>query len=762
MSAIPEELSGAGEGRGERGRALPALAGLAVLVLLSGLAWLGWGWLREPEEARPLLRDALERRFAAFEQQARRLELEAERRERRLQDLERVHRGLREDLLALRERLATIDRSLESLARRSQRAGELPVLLELEHLLAAAELRERALGDRRGAIALLAAAEELLRSRPEAALIELREMLAEDRRRLERLGAAAARAAAERRIAELLALAPALRGLDEERPGVGRGTTLRRAPRPAGARGARRRAPRADPSRAGRPPAFRARASPALGRGADRRRGGLRPRPGAAARAARGAFPSRGGGDAARPRAGRGARSAAAAGHRGGLPGARPAAGAGPPRAGAGSGARRPAPRDRAVSAYLRLLGLLLLGAAGAFAAQLLLEDPGSVRILFRGWRIELTAVTALALLAAALAAVAILVAAWGAARRIGQRRVMARAARGALALLEERHAEAERSLAGVPLRSPLGPPARIAAARAARARGLAERAERLLAPLAADPDFALRIRAERAAWLLRAGAHAEAIALLEGDRHRLSPAARRIACPGPGRKRPRGAGARAAARSWPARSAPSASRPWSSASGRRRSPRPRIARRSSSAGGGRRRRCAASRRWSWSGPSVSPSSAPKREAADEIEELHRQALGRSPGAALRAARVGAAGAPAPRSPSPGWRPIRSVRRRSPRSGCCAAPRSSGARPRTACVARSRPGPGPRPGRSSPGSTSSRTTATARCSVCRTPSPPCVSQGGLKPPARLLRRVQPEPERELRSAYGLPHLAGDA
>ncbi len=209
---------------------------LAVLLMLSGAlaVVLLASWWRSGERAAagagiPSEEDALaarlRQRIEAIEAQSSAWEAAARRREDRLADLERVHRGLREELLALRDRLETVDRMVETLLKRQQGSGARAALAELDHLLAAAELRDRVLLDRQGALALLRAARDLAGQRPEPVFVEVERAISADLGWLERHHPDPGRAALSRRLAELSALVPSLTHRDsEERSDSGRET----------------------------------------------------------------------------------------------------------------------------------------------------------------------------------------------------------------------------------------------------------------------------------------------------------------------------------------------------------------------------------------------------------------------------------------------------------------------------------------------------------------------------------------------------------
>ncbi len=178
----------------------------------------------------------------------------------------------------------------------------------------------------------------------------------------------------------------------------------------------------------------------------------------------------------------------------------------------------------------LALLLLLAVGAVGALLGQWLIEDPGSVRILVRGWRIEMSAVTAAILLVVAILALLLLLTMLRLPRAIARQMVLRRAAQGARAMLEERHREAVRKLARLPSSSPLALPALIAAARCAAASGRDAYAESLRERALHLEGGEALVRTERAAALLRSGRPAEAVRLLQTNEGPVaSPAAKRV-----------------------------------------------------------------------------------------------------------------------------------------------------------------------------------------------------------------------------------------
>ncbi|HET6604890.1 MAG TPA: heme biosynthesis HemY N-terminal domain-containing protein [Xanthomonadaceae bacterium] len=168
---------------------------------------------------------------------------------------------------------------------------------------------------------------------------------------------------------------------------------------------------------------------------------------------------------------------------------------------------------------FARVLVLLALAAAGAWLWFLLAQDPGYVRVIWRGWSAESTLVVAAlalllawAVLALGLWLLRLPLRSWRSGRR---RRARERLAGGLVALHEGRLVEAERLLVRAARDREQALPALLYAARAAQVRGEDERAEELLSEAAGEVggDTALLlIRCER---LLAQGHSAQAEALL-------------------------------------------------------------------------------------------------------------------------------------------------------------------------------------------------------------------------------------------------------
>jgi HemY protein len=170
----------------------------------------------------------------------------------------------------------------------------------------------------------------------------------------------------------------------------------------------------------------------------------------------------------------------------------------------------------RTYRALLVLLGLALLAALAAWTIG---TDPGYVLVQRGGWALETSLVFALVALGALIALVALVT--WllrwplRAMTERARRRGRIRFARGALALIEGRHARAETLLiASSRLRS-VRVPALIGAYYAARGRGDARRQGELLANLGADEDGVVAAAVLRAEAELAEGRAGTAIELL-------------------------------------------------------------------------------------------------------------------------------------------------------------------------------------------------------------------------------------------------------
>jgi HemY protein len=167
---------------------------------------------------------------------------------------------------------------------------------------------------------------------------------------------------------------------------------------------------------------------------------------------------------------------------------------------------------------FRNLLFWLLLALAGALLAQLLLQDPGFVLVRYLGTTVEATLVGAALLLGIGLFALWLLWKVLGWPFRLWrlrrERAARTRLAEGLDALHHGRYAEAEALLAQAALDRHFEAPARVAAARAAAARGDAIAAAAHLDALAATHPVARAIASAEIA--LADGRAADALTALE------------------------------------------------------------------------------------------------------------------------------------------------------------------------------------------------------------------------------------------------------
>jgi HemY protein len=175
------------------------------------------------------------------------------------------------------------------------------------------------------------------------------------------------------------------------------------------------------------------------------------------------------------------------------------------------------------------IVGLILAAVLAAFAWHWVAEDPGYVLIRLRGTNVQMTVVTAVALLLLAWAAITLLVALlrwpFGAMTRRHRRLSRRRLADGMVALVEGRHGEAERDLHRAARYPSVRGPALLAAAEAAQRHGESTRALETLDQAAQETPRAARVL--RARYLRNAGRAVDAAALLapEANAGTLTPA---------------------------------------------------------------------------------------------------------------------------------------------------------------------------------------------------------------------------------------------
>lgn len=170
-------------------RRTSALAWLLLLVALPLAGALGWrAWQSERDERRAA--DAEETvRIEALQQRVATLRQGQQAQGKRLQQAEATNRLLRDELLAMGQRAALLEDSVQRLADPAQDAARALRLDEIELLLAQGRQRLLLAGDLQGARSAYALAARLLDALDAPADIDLRQVLADERAMLDALGA---------------------------------------------------------------------------------------------------------------------------------------------------------------------------------------------------------------------------------------------------------------------------------------------------------------------------------------------------------------------------------------------------------------------------------------------------------------------------------------------------------------------------------------------------------------------------------------------
>ena len=170
-------------------RRTSALAWLLLLVALPLAGALGWrAWQSERDERRAA--DAEETvRIEALQQRVATLRQGQQAQGKRLQQAEATNRLLRDELLAMGQRAALLEDSVQRLADPAQDAARALRLDEIELLLAQGRQRLLLAGDLQGARSAYALAARLLDALDAPTDIDLRQVLADERAMLDALGA---------------------------------------------------------------------------------------------------------------------------------------------------------------------------------------------------------------------------------------------------------------------------------------------------------------------------------------------------------------------------------------------------------------------------------------------------------------------------------------------------------------------------------------------------------------------------------------------
>ena len=165
-----------------------ALAWLLLLVLLPAAGALAWRAWQAETEARRAADSAESARLEALERRATSLREGQQAQAKRLQQAEATNRLLRDELLAIGQRAALLEDSVQRLADPAQDVARALRLDEVELLLAQGQHRLLLSGDLDGARRAYALAARLLDALTAPADIDLRQVLAQERAMLDALG----------------------------------------------------------------------------------------------------------------------------------------------------------------------------------------------------------------------------------------------------------------------------------------------------------------------------------------------------------------------------------------------------------------------------------------------------------------------------------------------------------------------------------------------------------------------------------------------
>ena len=170
-------------------RRTSALAWLLLLVALPLAAALGWRAWQSERDARRAADAEDTVQIEALQQRVATLRQGQQAQGKRLQQAEATNRLLRDELLAMGQRAALLEDSVQRLADPAQDAARALRLDEVELLLAQGRQRLLLAGDLQGARSAYALAARLLDALDAPADIDLRQVLADERAMLDALGA---------------------------------------------------------------------------------------------------------------------------------------------------------------------------------------------------------------------------------------------------------------------------------------------------------------------------------------------------------------------------------------------------------------------------------------------------------------------------------------------------------------------------------------------------------------------------------------------
>lgn len=195
-----------------RSSALPWFLALAVFAMAAWSAWSAWsGW--HAWQARQAERSAAvagqQQRLESLEARLAALRRDQRAQAQRLQQADATNRVLRDELLGLAQRAALLEDSLDKLANPQRSAAQAMRLDEVEWLLGLGQQRLQLAGDLAGARHAYALAAQRLDGIGDLALLDLRQVLVQERAALDALGADP-KATAALRIEAFAAQLPAL------------------------------------------------------------------------------------------------------------------------------------------------------------------------------------------------------------------------------------------------------------------------------------------------------------------------------------------------------------------------------------------------------------------------------------------------------------------------------------------------------------------------------------------------------------------------
>ncbi|NLA68452.1 MAG: hypothetical protein GX856_09480 [Gammaproteobacteria bacterium] len=184
----PSESPAAAPAPARAPRRSPALSWLLLFVLLPIAAALGWRAWQAEVDARRTADEADALRIEALEQRLLHLREGQQAQSKRLQQAEATNRLLRDELLAIGQRAALLEDSVQRLAEPAEDAARALRLDEVELLLAQGQQRLLLSGDLDGARRAYALAARLLDALTEPSDIDLRQVLAQEQSMLDALG----------------------------------------------------------------------------------------------------------------------------------------------------------------------------------------------------------------------------------------------------------------------------------------------------------------------------------------------------------------------------------------------------------------------------------------------------------------------------------------------------------------------------------------------------------------------------------------------